>query len=250
MPGTAELHNQMEVGEYVILEDLGLRGAEVKPLFARERPVVLEALTDLRLFLRFGNPPGRLDSYYIVHVISAQMQVEMRPWPLFPSLAACALLFLPGVNVMHQLLLSFLALGSFLGFARMRRVLEVSVVGGRQFRFGGKLPVLEGVAFKLVRQIKAREAHADTVYRAPPPIIFPPRAVPGAAVVKAVSAYLPPPATSALAAGRPPPRIVPPVPPIPAAKAAPPGRDRKFCHMCGQPLKRHSRFCPECGESQ
>jgi hypothetical protein len=251
MARSAELHNQLELGECVVSEDMCLCGSEAGPFFAPDRPVVLEALTNDRLFLRFGKPLGRLQSYYMVHVLSAQIMVEPRPWPIVPALASCALMFVAWDIVLFKAVFSLLAVGFFIGFFRMRHVLELSVAGGRQFRFTGDLPVLEDVASKLARQIKKREALADTVYKAPPPIIFPPRAVVQPQVLKEVVTALPPVARAARPA--PPPAVRPvPAPPAPrpAPQASPPGRDWKFCHMCGCRLRRSSRFCPECGERQ
>ena len=240
---TDGLANQLESGEYIILEGLGLEGSEQQPLFTHNRPVQLEAISDQRLFLKFGRPRERLDYYYMVHVISADLELEMKAWPLVPALAALALFLIFEFNVWSESVLMTFSLACFLGFFRMRRVLEVSVVGGRRFRFTGGLPILEGVAHTIVRQIKKRDERSDNVYMAPPPIVFPPRSAPHPQVVKAVAAYLPAPA-------RPGPGAVPPVPIIRPLIVPPAVRDHKFCHMCGLKLKRASRFCPECGETQ
>jgi hypothetical protein len=240
---TTGLANQLEVGEYIILEGLGLVGSERQALFIPDRPVRLEAISDLRLFLKFGRSWAKLEYYYMPHVISAEIQMEMKTWFLVPALAALALLLLFEFSVLSESILMTVSVVCFLGFFRMRRVLEISVVGGRQFRFAGELPVLEGVADKILRQLKKRDERSDNVYMAPPPIIFPPRSAPHPQVVKAVVASLP-------AAARPGPGAGPPVQIIRPLAPAPAVRDTKFCHMCGLKLKRASRYCPECGERQ
>ena len=233
MPGTSGLENQLEVGEFIILDGLGIEGNEQRPLFTPNRPVRLEGMTDLRLFLRFGRPWGPLEHYYIVHVISATIEMEMKAWPLVPAAVAFALVLIEWNNLWPSTILLAISMVCVLGFFRMRRVLAITVVGGREFRFAGDLPGLERVADKMRLQISRRDAHSETVYKAPPPIVFPPRAVPPPQVVKETARNLP--------SMR---KAPPPAPP------ARPGRDFKYCHMCGQRLQRVSRFCPECGERQ
>jgi hypothetical protein len=252
IPGSAELANQLEVGEFVTFEGLRLEGNELKPLFTPNRPVRLEALSDLRLFLRFGKPPGRLDSYYMVHVISAEIEVEMKLWPLVPTLIAIALMRLVRFNIWSDGILMLVSVVCILGFFRMKRVLEISVAGGRRFRFRGDPAALTGVADRLQRQLKKRDAHSDSVYKAPPPITFPPVAVPHPLVVKATAASLPA-LRPEYADYDPSPKPAPVAmkylsDPLPEPSAS--DRDFRFCHMCGNRVNRHSRYCPECGERQ
>jgi hypothetical protein len=252
IPGSAELANQLEVGEFVVLEGLRLEGNELKPLFTPNRPVRLEALTDLRLFLRFGRPPGKLESYYTVHVISAEIEVDMKVWPLVPAILAIVLMLLVHINTWSDAVLMMVSVACFLGFARMKRVLEISVAGGRRFRFFGNREALEGVADRMQRELKKRDAHSDAVYKAPPPIIFPPVAVPHPLVVKATAASLPalrPEYGDYDPSPKPAPVAVKYLSdPLPEPSAS--DLEFRFCHMCGNRVNRHSRYCPECGERQ